>query len=174
MLQIRISANTAALTTRLGLLEAELRDVTQRANKEIAAEMKDDFARTTASWNTRPAFTQRTVNDPLSSSVAVGTDDQVWKWLDQGTKAHGIQPKGPGYPLKFQWGGKGSYIAKTTPGQLTSQGGGPSGPTVRRMWVWHPGTRPRFWSVLLQRKWNEQAPVVYRRYIAAWIRSQRG
>jgi hypothetical protein len=161
------------LVARLGMAPAELTDVVRRANKEIAAEIKADFATTTATWQHQPRFEQRTRNEPTGSAVTVGTADPVYRFLDEGTRPHGIQPKKPGGVLRFQWGGPGSYQAKTTPGVFSSGQGGPSGPLVARRWVWHPGTRPRFWSVLLQRKWETAAPVVLRRYVAAWIRRAR-
>jgi hypothetical protein len=171
---IRIEINADALTAKLRMAQAELQDVVRRANQEIAAEMKRDFESTTATWNHQVTFGQTTHADPEFAQVAVGTNDLIYKFVDEGTRAHGISPKRPGGRLRFQWGGPGSYTAKTTPGSLVSGPGGPSGPEVLRYGVWHPGTQGRQFTFMLQRKWDTEAGVVYRRYVAAWIRSVRG
>jgi hypothetical protein len=81
-----------------------------------------------------------------------GPDKDIWKILSvTGSGLYGpkkrkyeITPKGEGYPLRFPWGGYGSYKPKTT------TAGGYKGPgtvtnpqIVRFMRVMHPGIRPR-------------------------------
>ena len=81
-----------------------------------------------------------------------GEDKDIWKILSvTGSGLYGpkhqkypIEPKGEGYPLRFTWGGPGSYIPKTRP---IAQYGGPGivqgGREVRFSRVMHPGIEPR-------------------------------
>jgi len=72
----------------------------------------------------------------------VWTDDPRYKWLDEGTKPHIIQPKKPGGILAFP----SVFKPKTSPRRLPSQPGGSSGETVFAKLVHHPGTEPRNYS----------------------------
>jgi len=72
----------------------------------------------------------------------VFTDNEIYGYVNDGTRPHPIFPK-KAKALAFQWGGKGSYTPKTTPRVIGSRAGGPSGPTVYRPYVQHPGTKGR-------------------------------
>jgi len=75
---------------------------------------------------------------------AAGENKMIWVYVTQGTRPHVIKPRRPGYPLRFQWGGPGSYKPKTT---TAPSFGGPGkvqgGKTVRFPAVNHPGNDPR-------------------------------
>lgn len=75
--------------------------------------------------------------------AAVIIKDQIYNWLNEGTKPHVIRAKNAPY-LRFRVGG---FIAKTRPGSLFSGPGSPAtGPMVSKKQVWHPGTEPRKWT----------------------------
>ena len=124
-------------------------DVRQRAMKQAAQtagrEMLRRFRRTTGSWRHKPHFEVLQESTPSSVTVMAGTDDPIYRFVDQGTRPHTIEPIGQGYPLRFQEG----YRAKTMPGVLGSSQGGPTGATVRAMRVRHPGTKPRGFTQMI-------------------------
>lgn len=73
------------------------------------------------------------------------TIQDLWTSLDKtGTRPHIIKPKGKGYPLRFKWGGPGSYKPKTVKGgRFRGPGKVVGGKQVAFMSVKHPGTKPR-------------------------------
>jgi len=116
------------------------------------------FRRVTNSWKHKPAFEATYEVNRTSYDLMVGTDDDIYRYVDQGTRPHRIEPKGP-WPLRFQWGGKGSYMPKTAPGVLSSWGGGPTGPMAHFYGVNHPGTEARGFTSQIEKEvgadaWN--------------------
>ena len=95
----------------------------EKASKEI----QKDFGATTATWKHKPKFVRevdagsRGRGKPVQ--VLVGTDDEIYRYVDEGTKPHPIfagiyTGKSNKKALAFQWGGRGSYKAKTSPGVI--------------------------------------------------------
>jgi len=108
------------------------------------------YEETSETWEHKPKFycvrrPRRLTRNTLNVQMRFGTDDQVWNWLDQGTRPHAIYPKKVGGTLAFP----STYRAKTTPNRLRSSGGGSSGPTIFAKGVQHPGTKARRWSKLI-------------------------
>ena len=103
------------------------------------------FERVTRTWRHKPSFRVRADVRPTFVKVAGGTDDPVFQYVDLGTRPHTIEPRGPGYPLRFASG----YRAKTIPGTLSGRRGGSFGREVRAMRVRHPGTRARRFSEMI-------------------------
>lgn len=141
------------------LKDDALRKVLTKGMEEQAKEILKDFEATTDTWEHDVKFTQELNLVPHGPEVLVGTDDEVYGYVNDGTRPHPIFSKGT-WPLKFQWGGKGSYKAKTKPRVIGSFEGGPSGPIVRRMYVSHPGTAARHFDEEIEKK---QAPRFKRR-----------
>jgi hypothetical protein len=109
----------------------------------VAVTAVQEFQQTTRSWRHKPTF--RIAKDG-DDRVTVGTDDEVYGYVDQGTRPHVIRPR-RGRFLRFQAGAR----AKTTPGSLSSGGGG-GGVTTFRRGVNHPGTKARGFSELIARR----------------------
>ena len=130
-------ANVAA--ARLALLN-ELR--------AVGKEIKRDFEATTATWEHKPDFKLDITLAGGEPGVTVGTTDDVYKWVDEGTKPHTIAPVNA-QVLSFRSG----YKAKTQPGVIGSTGGGAQGDQVFAMVVNHPGTEARKFSQKIKRKW---------------------
>lgn len=120
-----------------------------------------DFETTTATWKHKPTFKATEVS---AAEWIVSTNDSVWAMLDAGTKPHVIRPK-RAKRLRFQWGGFGSYKAKTRPGYLGSNKGGIKGPIVYRRQVRHPGTEPRKWTAAAEKKWQTELGDIVQRAI---------
>ena len=133
---------------------------------DTAKDIEKDFKKTVASWSNKPEF-EKLVDVSVSPvQILVATDDPVYGWVSGGTGKWG--PKGRSYPifagiytgksnkkaLHFQWGGPGSYRAKTQPNVIGSGGGGPSGPFVTFPYVEHPGIKPRNFDKVIAEKWE--------------------
>jgi len=123
--------------------------------------MKKDLDKTVATWETDVNFQLRTKvkRNVFTMDVRpkVGEGEKIFSYVDLGTKKHRIPKVGntTAKPLYFQWGGPGSYKAKTTPRELSSTSGGPSGPMVSFKHVMHPGTEPRKFSETIARRWGQ-------------------
>lgn len=147
-------------------LEKAVRNTMVMQAKAVAA----DFGATTNSWNHKVEFKTQTVNE---IDQIISTGDPIWIMLEKGTKPHPIfpRPTNKSQRLRFQWGGFGSYKAKSRPGQLRSYKGGPSGGIVYRRSVKHPGTAPRNWILTARDKWQELLPNTVQRAIDAAVDS---
>lgn len=115
-----------------------------------------------ANWEDKPDFAYKISVKPEAIRLIVNltrpkklksgraNTNDLWRWIDQtGTRPHPIprQPKQKG-ALRFEWGGPGSYQAKTS--ARPARSGGPGrvvgGQTVYRKQVQHPGFEPRHFS----------------------------
>jgi hypothetical protein len=97
--------------------------------------VRDDFHKTVKTWRKPAKFEKkkpRTTRAGLEATVS--TNDEIYFYIDEGTKPHIIRPRRVNY-LRFQTG----YRAKTRVGIISSRPGGPSGPTVLAKQVLHPG-----------------------------------
>ena len=129
-----------------------LYDAIEAKAREAARGMEADFDQTTETWKHEVEF--KTVISMLPSVlVSVRTDDEIYGYVNDGTKEHPIFPK-RGKSLKFQWGGKGSYTPKTKVRIIGSGPGGPSGPVVHMAHVQHPGTKARGFDVAMLKRWD--------------------
>lgn len=111
----------------------------------------------------RPDFDYTVGIGPKRMFVRVfpkGTDNQlkIWKLIDKtGAKRHKIrakkQDKRGRYLLYFEWGGPGSYDAKTKPSPARFGGSGKvqGGRLIAKKEVNHPGFRPRKFSEALNK-----------------------
>jgi len=138
--------------------------------QKMAREMKKDFAKTTATWDTKVQFQYRTEPPARPMDGRARVDIQVgpkpntagatiYGYVDKGTRGPYPIPKAGNTTAKtlyFQWGGRGSYRAKTSPRTLGSTAGGPSGPMVSRKRVMHPGIKhPRKFTETIARRWGQ-------------------
>lgn len=135
--------------------EQVLVDVMRRATGFVTKGMMEDFEATTEDWKHEVTF------EPIESFrwdsraqvyAAVFTTDEIYNYVNNGTPEHDIPKTKPG-PLRFRWGGRGSYKAKTRPGFIGSMPGGPTGPWVTMRKVHHPGTEAREFDKMIKRKW---------------------
>jgi hypothetical protein len=133
---------------------------------DAAEDVTVDFETTTMTWKHKPQFK---VTEVSAAEWIVSTDDKIWAMLDAGTKPHPITPK-RAKRLRFQWGGKGSYKAKSRPGYLGSNKGKISGPIVYRKRVNHPGTEPRKWTATAEKKWQTELGDIVQRAIDAEVK----
>lgn len=115
--------------------------------------MKADYEKTTATWKHKPLFETRVLMAGGVMTGLVFTEDEIFKFVDGGTRPHQIKPRR--YPaLRFKTG----YNAKTRPGVLSSRSGGPFGKYVYAKQVNHPGTEARGFSEAITKKYNKVIP----------------
>lgn len=114
---------------------------------KTASLVQRDLASTVRTWEHKVSFDitiTQTANDYI---VTAGTDDKIYGFVDQGTKAHDIKPKRSKY-LAFSSG----YRAKTRVGIIGSQSGGAFGDTVIASSVHHPGFPGRMFIQRIQKR----------------------
>lgn len=127
----------------------------EKGMKEATKEALKDFEKTTQGWQHNVSFS---VEEQGNGEYLVGTNDEIWKFVDEGTKAHDIYPKRARH-LMFSPGGR----SKTSPGKLTSGGGSKGSGIVFARHVRHPGTKARLFSQQIARRW--------RRGVAPFVRA---
>jgi hypothetical protein len=145
-----------------GLLSdpGKLSRVVENALSAAALGAKADFGVTTQTWSNKPRFTIiRKTGERI-----VGTSDEVYGYVDHGTRAHVIRARA-NKPLAFKTG----YRAKTSPGRIASTSGGASGDSVFARAVNHPGTKARKFSETIARKWRKELPEIMQRSIDAEV-----
>lgn len=120
----------------LNALRAEGRDV------------KKEYAKTTATWRRKPEFEILIGLTGKDASVLVGTDDEIYNYVDQGTRGHYV-PKSGTATMAFKPG----YKAKTTPRKIGSKSGGAFGERIVRTGRWFVrGIDAREFSPTIQKR----------------------
>ena len=127
------------------------KDAIMRGAESYAKELLADFEKTTETWEKGVEFEKIVDYRPKGPEIFVGTDNEIYGYVNDGTRPHPIFPV-RAKALAFQWGGKGSYTPKTTPRVIGSRAGGPSGPMVHRPYVQHPGTEGRHFDDEIEKK----------------------
>lgn len=130
------------------------RDEVDKALEKVRVGMLYDFFLTVATWKREVEFDSIVEWKNHVGSVLVGTDDEIYRYVNEGTRRHTIRPKKEGGKLVFPWGGKGSYTPKTKPRRLMSGFGGQAGGIVAFPVVQHPGTKARKFDETIQKKWQ--------------------
>lgn len=120
------------------------------AMRRMGTKIKQDFEQTTATWEHKPKFETLVSLSQPGPTVVVDTNDEIYRYVAEGTKPHAIRPK-RARMLAFP----GTYRAKTTPGVIGSQAGGGSGETRYASAVAHPGTKAREFHKLIAKKWQK-------------------
>ncbi len=115
----------------------------RKALEKSAKETKKLFKKTTRTWNHQPVFETRIKDD----SAEVGTNDERYKWINDGTPDRPISPKTAGGRLAWQ----SKFVPKTIPRKIMSRQGGKSGPvdTFRRQ-VYHHEIEARNFAEVIQ------------------------
>jgi len=126
----------------------QIEAIRSELEKALVAEGEDVkklYEQTTRTWRHKPDFEVLTDLGANDATVLVGTDDEIYQYVDKGTRAHRIiARRAPA--LRFQLG----FTPKTTPGVIGSGRGKRFGAMVRPKSVMHPGTKPRNFSETIQ------------------------
>lgn len=115
------------------------------AMRDVGEEIRENFEDTTRTWNHKPVFEPPT-NVPVVGvdfiTVSITTTDQVYGWLNEGTRKNYLIEPVNAKRLHY----KSEFIPKTTPGIIGS-GVGFIGDTDHfRTQVIHPGIEARKWD----------------------------
>ena len=116
----------------------------------IANDILLDYELTTATWKRNVKFEKEINVSRDKQEILVGTDDEIYGYVDFGTKPHPIRPKRPGGRLAFP----SEFVPKSQPGQMVSSKGYSGGETLFAKEVNHPGTKARKFSKNIQKKWK--------------------
>lgn len=116
-----------------------------------------DFKVTVQTWTHQPDFQ---VSAPDAASRVVGTDDQIYRYVNDGTKPHLIVAHG----TALAFGGSG-FRPKSRPGSIRSNAGSTGRGTIFRKRVHHPGSVARKFDDAIAEKWQAQLPVIMQRAI---------
>lgn len=123
--------------------------------ERIVKGVKADFDKTTNSWSHKPDWTQETKVGPSIVSFKVVTTDQRYTWVNSGTatgrggSSYVIRPR-TAKALAYRE----NFKAKTTPGVLSSGGGGRTGAYVVRPFTIHPGMKARKFDIAVKKVWE--------------------
>jgi hypothetical protein len=122
----------------------------------VAKDIQIDFKVTTQTWKHKVEFP---ITSPETYTRRVATDDEIYGYVNDGTPAHHIAPKGK--KLRFNT----PFTSKTLPNQIMSRSGSIGGATVFSRGVNHPGTKARKFDVAIQQKWDKQFGTIMQRAI---------
>lgn len=123
-----------------------LREVKKALDYEGRVE-RTMFESTTKTWRRKVKFVSVVVAGGGIAAVATGTDDKIYQYVNDGTRAHIIRPV-RARVLRFRTG----YRSKTSPRVIGSHKGGASGPYRFAMRVRHPGTKARRFDDEIQKR----------------------
>lgn len=139
------------------LKDKRIRMMFLNAMRKEGTQIKHDFQRTTKTWTHKPVFDVVISLTGPGPVVIVGTDDKIYRYVNDGTKPHLIlagiySGKSKKKALAFSEG----YTAKTAPGVLDAKDGGPHGDVILRAAVLHPGTEARRFDEEIQKLWEKR------------------
>jgi hypothetical protein len=120
------------------------------ARQQTQTDILNDFKKTTATWKHRVVwYSTRRGND-----VFIGTKDEIYGYVDNGTDAHIIRPRNPKGTLAFYRTG---FKAKTRVGYIDSYNGSTANKNMTyTKLVHHPGTAARNFTKKIYDKWAKQ------------------
>lgn len=119
---------------------AAYRRAIRAALDATAKQVKADYDKTVATWRNKPSFS---IEAPADNERVIGTDDEIYGYVDDGTRPHVIVAHGK--TLAFP----GQSSPKTAPRVIGSGGGSRGGATVFTKRVQHPGTDARDFSEVI-------------------------
>lgn len=117
----------------------------------VANDMLLDYELTTATWKRDVKFVKDINVTRDKQEILVGTDDEIYGYVDEGTKPHKIRPKKAGGTLAFP----SEFAPKTQPGHMVASKGFSGGKTAFAKEVNHPGTKARKFTKNIQKKWQK-------------------
>jgi hypothetical protein len=128
----------------------------------VALDIKADFAVTTQTWGDKPMFA---ITSPTPYTRAIGTDNENYTRLNEGTRPHVIAPR-PGGTLVFRT----PFKSKTLPRTIASGSGSKGANQVfTRKPIQHPGTEARQFDTVIKEKWDKQVGSIFQRAIDAEV-----
>lgn len=131
------------------LRDARIRARVKKAMQEMGPEIQEDFEKTTATWEHEPKFHIKLTDFSDGLSLEVYTQDQIYAWVNDGTRPYRIYPKNA-WMLVFP----GTFRPKTTPRVIGSGPGYSGGDLQFRPYVYHPGIESRDFDLEIEDIWK--------------------
>jgi hypothetical protein len=131
--------------------DVEVKRLIRNAVFRVGRGVKRDFESTVKTWKTPPVFTLTTSVTQTGPSFEVKTNDQTYRWVNDGTHSHKIVAKNVGnlaFPSDFN--------PKTSKGVIGSKSGGKSGPYFFSPIVVNPGIEARDFEKTIHDKWKDR------------------
>jgi hypothetical protein len=134
----------------------EMRLAMLNAVTKAGRDIQKDFKKTTETWEHKVKFEILISMGEGKLTVFVGTDDKIYRWVDEGTK--GPYPIWAGF-----WTGKSDkkvlafpseFEPKTTPRVIDSGPGFSGGDMVLTPYVEHPGIEAREFDETMEKDWE--------------------
>lgn len=123
----------------------------------VAKDIQVDFKVTVQTWEHKPSFP---ISSPSAYRRIVSTDDEVYAFVNDGTRPHIIRPKGGGV-LVFRT----PFRAKTLPNQIASGPGSVGQTEAIAREINHPGTKARNFDKAIHEKWGKQFAQIMQRAV---------
>lgn len=132
------------------IFTAEIDKAAQDVGKKIFA----DFTKTTATWSKKPRFDAEIHTGSAAGGVSIDvtTKNEIYGYVDEGTRPHIIRPKHKRGILAFKTGGR----AKTRPRVIGSTAGRQGNKQAFAKEVHHPGTKARQFTKTISKKWQPE------------------
>lgn len=150
-MKFRIEVRKPTQMVDLKRLAAALEDGLDQAAQPVYA----DLQKPAASWKTRVAF----VIKRLANGREISTDNKIYGYVNNGTRAHTIRAKKGRY-LAF-----GASSPKTSPNSLSAGAGSRGLADIFRQQVQHPGTDARNFDKVAAKNAETAFPATMRRAI---------
>ncbi len=128
---------------------AKLSRALTNALNGVAKDIQVDFKVTTQTWSHKPDFP---ISSPSTYRRIVATDDEIYGYVNDGTRPHKILPKGK--RLRFNT----PFRPKTLPNKIYSGPGSKGSTEVFSRGVNHPGTKARNFDKAIKDKWEKEFP----------------
>ena len=129
------------------LKDKAMRQTLLNAMRTFGTVVKKDYQGTTKTWKRKPKFEALVSLTGPGPVLLVGTDDEIYRYVDEGTRPHEIWAGAyTGKSDKKTLAFPSMFTPKTKPGSLKSGPGSSGGETVFTPMVYHPGTKPRNFS----------------------------
>ncbi len=126
----------------------------------VAKDIQIDFKVTTQTWDHKVDFP---IQQPSAYRRIVATDDEIYGYVNDGTRPHRILPKGK--MLRFNT----PFRPKTLPNKIMSGPGSKGTAVVFSRGVNHPGTKARKFDVAIKDKWDKEFGVIMQRAVDSEI-----
>lgn len=139
-----------AIVPKNNLLKGDLQRLMRKAVDQTRDQIETSLNRITDTWTTKVKFKIRLSNEQGNLVVDITTTNNIFRYVNEGTKPHIIRAKNAPY-LRFFASG---FAAKTKPGRLTSGTGAKANSDFRQVkQVDHPGTKARNYTRLIAKKY---------------------
>jgi hypothetical protein len=146
----------------------EYLDALEKAAQKTMNLVRRDLQSTVRTWNHKPVFSVVIRKTGGTYTITAGTNDKIYGYVTEGTRAHVIRPKRSRY-LRFSSG----YRAKTRVGIIGSIPGGAFGDPVFAAEVNHPGFPGRKFIEKIQARRQKTIEQESRQSVAKVARKQR-